>query len=648
MLDGDTRSVTVERRPGITTIQLGDKGEKIRFGPHENSLREEPLSGQSSYKVSSPSRQKHDKSSHHQDKSLYKVKDGQLGASCAGCCEPSVNKTSGATPLGVKKLFSVQPDALDPTYAANLVNSIWPGAANNTIKIPTAVAHPIVVAKAGTAPGDGGNESLFVCTQPGKIFKYTNGNVILVADLSFYSGTGDVMPLGSPPGFPVPDYDERGLLGIEFHPQFKSNGRFFVYYSAASNLNPNTVHPSGLPNTPCRPCSDPNATIPCVWNETNFTHSNVLEEWLYSVDKSGNITTNKTRRLLNIKHPFFNHDSLDNLTYSTEIGKLYLYTGDGGFRDSPYTLPQNDNYFHGKAIAIDVTPNSWSGFDAGNNAVAQFGQLPLNIQGLLQVHLKGIRNWSGMTIFANPFVNPPTPALKLMGQPGQDTTESVFLMENLMTYDSTCNRTVPRNIGFPAFEGSYPNLFNVQCPGTNNPGEFTINMGTFKAVTNWQKSVDLAVMHETPYCEYYHNDANYPEGGGVVITGQKPSLGSSVPQLQNKIVVTDWGLNSGTGFPNGLPNDGGLLWRVPFDTQYCRLHRMERVPFNYNWKNDFPDSTFPLTTVGFGSGAHQITRPFFLGLSSNSSNTILYLLAFNRVGSKEVQGLGTVYQITSS
>ena len=97
-----------------------------------------------------------------------------------------------------------------------------------------------------------------------------------------------------------------------------------------------------------------------------------------------------------------------------------------------------------------------------------------------------------------------------------------------------------------------------------------------------------------------------------------------------------------TSSPSGVPSDGGLLWRVNLDNKLNRLHHMERVNILYNWKNEFTDSQYPLANKAFTE--EQITRPFYMGLASNTRRTRLYLLAYNRVGSKEINGLGVIYE----
>ena len=70
---------------------------------------------------------------------------------------------------------------------------------------------------------DDGSGRLFLSDQKGfvKIF-FMNGTVI---DKPFLNISDRMVKLD-------PTYDERGLLSIAFHPNYTTNGRVFVYYSA--------------------------------------------------------------------------------------------------------------------------------------------------------------------------------------------------------------------------------------------------------------------------------------------------------------------------------------------------------------------------------------------------------------------------------
>src|SRR5882762_1778762 len=73
---------------------------------------------------------------------------------------------------------------------------------------------------------------LFVIYQVGKIMMIgADGKKV---DAPFLDLTSSVVSLN-------PAYDERGLLGLAFHPDYKTNGKFYVYYQ----LPPRDGGPTG-------------------------------------------------------------------------------------------------------------------------------------------------------------------------------------------------------------------------------------------------------------------------------------------------------------------------------------------------------------------------------------------------------------------
>lgn len=106
-------------------------------------------------------------------------------------------------------------------------------------------------------------------------------------------------------------FDERGLLGIAFHPNYQRNGLLYTYTSEP-NTAPPTL-PTFIPGTP--------------------DHQNVIAEW--RVPRPGDPTSvvdpNSRRELIRVSWPQFNHDGGD-LGFGPG-GMLFISMGDGGSAD---------------------------------------------------------------------------------------------------------------------------------------------------------------------------------------------------------------------------------------------------------------------------------------------------------------------------
>lgn len=146
-----------------------------------------------------------------------------------------------------------------------------------------------------------GSGRLFIVEQPGRIKALPSGSSMP----SIYLDISSRLISGG----------ERGLLGLAFHPQFATNGRFFVNY---------TRQPDG---------------------------ATVIAEYHQSAGNTGMADTSETV-LLTIAQPFANHNG-GMITFGPD-GLLYIGMGDGGSGNDPDNRAQNREELLGKLLRIDV------------------------------------------------------------------------------------------------------------------------------------------------------------------------------------------------------------------------------------------------------------------------------------------------------
>jgi glucose/arabinose dehydrogenase len=148
--------------------------------------------------------------------------------------------------------------------------------------------------------GDGSGRA-FVLEQPGLIWVFQNWERLPTPFLDIRDRVVD-------------DRNEQGLLGLAFHPDFGSNGLFYINYTGENG-------------------------------DTFISRFNVSADPNIANPASENV-------LLRIQQPFANHNG-GHILFAPD-GYLYIGTGDGGSAGDPQGNAQNPNSLLGKLLRIDV------------------------------------------------------------------------------------------------------------------------------------------------------------------------------------------------------------------------------------------------------------------------------------------------------
>jgi glucose/arabinose dehydrogenase len=166
-------------------------------------------------------------------------------------------------------------------------------------QVASGLESPVDIAHAGDGSG-----RLFVSLQRGKIVVWDGSQIRPTPFL-------DITPLVSCCG-------ERGLLGVAFHPNYETNGYFFVDY-------------------------------------TNTGGDTVVAR--YQVSSDSNIADpHSALTILTVDQPFANHNG-GQLQFGPD-GYLYIGMGDGGSAGDPGNRAQNLGDLLGKMLRINIDSGS--------------------------------------------------------------------------------------------------------------------------------------------------------------------------------------------------------------------------------------------------------------------------------------------------
>jgi glucose/arabinose dehydrogenase len=292
-----------------------------------------------------------------------------------------------------------------------------------------------------------------------------------------------------------PGYDERGLLGLAFHPNFQTNGKFYIYYQ----LPPRAGGPT--PTT--------------SWNNLSR-----ISEFTVSSSNANQANMASERVILQMDDPQSNHNG-GTIAFGPD-GYLYIAIGDGG-------------------SANDVAPghvDDWYAANAGGN-----GQdIEANLFGnVLRIDING-------SPYSIPADNP------LVGKPGMDEIWA-YGFRNPFRFSFDMGGSRQLLLG-DAGQVLYEEI-NVVTKGGNYGWNVKEGRICFQAANNDTALASCPTVDNfnNPLIDpviVLNNAANPAGGKALTVVGGNVYRGTGIPAFQGKYIFGSFG-------QTGMAPDGELF-----------------------------------------------------------------------------------------
>ena len=528
----------------------------------------------------------------------------QVGLSNVSGTNESSNQTTESTQ-------NISGNVTDLTNAGSMLAAAFENNASRTNLTPipsfTAEIGLELVAQNFTSPmmvtsPDDGTGRLFVVDQIG-VVKIVDANGTTLPE-PFLDLRGNLANLS-------PTYDERGLLSIAFHPDYRTNGKVYAFYSA-----------------PLR------SEAPEGWNCTNH-----ISEFQVDPENPNAVNISSEKILMYIDKPYQNHNG-GQLAFSPADGYLYVSLGDGGRANdvgNGHTPgignAQDLTKIYGKILRIDVDSTATGGVTVQQNMTGTANQT---------------QNMS-----VNRTETPPEPtwttfAGSLYGIP-TDNPFAETQPEILGTYAYT---SVPpeiyaygfRNPAYMAFDSGGNNTLFVADAGQNLFEEVDIVLGGGNYGWNIREGTHCFDPNATTAPGASCNITGYQgepligpifEGGhdlGLVVVGGNVYRGTAVPELEGRYIFGYWSDSRTVG-------NGTLLAATP-PTGWAE----GALPETAVSLTPDENAMWDVQTVNITGGTNETLGTFLRGFGEDA-NQDLYVLTNDVGGPDNSTSTGKLWKI---